>query len=144
MNCGGHVGCRQVLVSQGPRGPVTMPVGPCRVWYQHKGDTLGLAMSRSLGDTIVHKCGVSAEPEILEHVVEGHDEFIVIATDGVWDVIDNNQVMQIIQNYAAKCQSANWSALEASNWICKVARGRWEKLSPMVDDITCLVIKLTK
>jgi hypothetical protein len=31
----------QVLVSQGPRGPVTMPVGPCRVWYQNKGDTLG-------------------------------------------------------------------------------------------------------
>lgn len=26
LNCGGHVGCRQVLVSQGPRGPVTMPV----------------------------------------------------------------------------------------------------------------------
>ena len=141
LNCGGHVGCRQVLVSQGPRGPVTMPVGPCRVWYQHKGDTLGLAMSRSLGDTIVHKCGVSAEPETLDHVLEVQDEFIIIATDGVWDVIDNNQAIQIVQNYAAKCQSPNWSPLEASNWICKVARGRWEKLSPMVDDISCIVIK---
>ena len=46
-----------------------MPVGPCRVWYQHRGETLGLAMSRSLGDAIVHKCGVSAEPEVLEHQV---------------------------------------------------------------------------
>ena len=142
LNCGGHVGCRQVLVSQGPRGPVTMPVGPCRVWYQHKGDTLGLAMSRSLGDTIVHKCGVSAEPETLDHVLEAQDEFVIIATDGVWDVIDNNQAIQIVQNYAAKCQTPNWSPLEASNWICKVARGRWEKLSPMVDDISCIVIKI--
>ena len=142
LNCGGHVGCRQVLVSQGPRGPVTMPVGPCRVWYQHKGDTLGLAMSRSLGDTIVHKCGVSAEPETLDHVLEVQDEFVIIATDGVWDVIDNNQAIQIVQNYAAKCQTPNWSPLEASNWICKVARGRWEKLSPMVDDISCIVIKI--
>jgi serine/threonine protein phosphatase PrpC len=142
LNCGGHVGCRQVLVSQGPRGPVTMPVGPCRVWYQYKGDTLGLAMSRSLGDTIVHKSGVSAEPEILEHIVEEKDEFVIIATDGVWDVIDNNQAIQIIQNFVSKSQTPNWSALEASNWIGKVARGRWEKLSPMVDDITCLVIKL--
>ena len=144
LNCGGHVGCRQVLVSQGPRGPVTMPVGPCRVWYQHKGDTLGLAMSRSLGDTIVHKCGVSAEPEILEHVLEDRDEFVIIATDGVWDVIDNNQAIQIVQNFAAKCQSPNWSSLEASSWVCKVARGRWEKLSPMVDDITCLVVKIPR
>lgn len=60
---------RQVLVNQPGRGPVSMPVGPCRVWYQHRGETLGLAMSRSLGDAIVHKCGVSAEPEILEHQV---------------------------------------------------------------------------
>ena len=87
---------------------------------------------------------MSAEPEILEHALEAQDEFIIIATDGVWDVIDNNQAVQIIQNYTAKCNTSNWSALEASHWICKVARGRWEKLSPMVDDITCLVIKLTK
>ena len=60
---------RQVLVNQPGRGPVSMPVGPCRVWYQHRGETLGLAMSRSLGDAIVHKCGVSAEPEVLEHQV---------------------------------------------------------------------------
>ena len=99
-------------------------------------------MSRSLGDSIVHKSGVSAEPEILEHTIEEHDEFIIIATDGVWDVIDNNQAVQIVQNFASKSQTQNWSALEAASWVCKFARGRWEKLSPMVDDITCLVIKL--
>ena len=142
LNCGGHLGCRQVLVSQGARGPVTMPVGPCRVWYQYRGDTLGLAMSRSLGDTIVHRSGVSAEPEITTHMVEDYDDFIVIATDGVWDVVDNNQAVQIVQSFAAKSPTRNWSALEAAVWVCKFARGRWEKLSPMVDDITCLVIKL--
>jgi serine/threonine protein phosphatase PrpC len=140
LAAGGHLGCRQVLVNQPGRGPVSMPVGPCRVWYQHKGETLGLAMSRSLGDMIVHKCGVSAEPEILEHTIGNEDEFLIIATDGIWDVVDNNQAVQIVSSFCSK--GTSWSTLEASTALCKYARTRWEKLSPMIDDITCVVVKL--
>lgn len=140
LACGGHLGCRQVLVNQGGRGPVSMPVGPCRVWYQHRGETLGLAMSRSLGDTVVHKSGVSADPEVIEHMVDENDEFCILATDGVWDVVDNNHAVQMVHNFAVR--SVNWSPLEASNCITKFARSRWEKLSPMVDDITCIVVKI--
>lgn len=140
LSCGGHLGCRQVLVNQGNRGPVSMPVGPCRVWYQHRGETLGLAMSRSLGDAVVHKFGVSAEPEAIEHVLDDNDDFLILATDGVWDVVDNNHAVQMIHNFAGR--SPNWSALEASSALCKFARSRWEKLSPMIDDITCVVVKL--
>tara|TARA_B100001971_G_C17680165_1_gene281863 strand:- start:41 stop:442 length:402 start_codon:yes stop_codon:yes gene_type:complete len=102
---------------------------------------MGLAMSRSLGDSIVHKSGVSAEPEILEHAVEEGDEFAIIATDGIWDVIDNTQAVQLVQNFSSK--GGNWSTLEAANWLAKFARSRWEKMSPMVDDITCIIIRLT-
>ena len=140
LSCGGHLGCRQVLVNQPGRGPVSMPVGPCRVWYQYRGETLGLAMSRSLGDSVVHKSGVSAEPEIFEHMVDEYDEFVIIATDGVWDVVDNNQAVQMVGSFINK--SPQWNPLEASACICKFARSRWEKLSPMVDDITCVVVKL--
>mmetsp|Transcript_119560 Transcript_119560/g.235030 ORF Transcript_119560/g.235030 Transcript_119560/m.235030 type:complete len:688 (+) Transcript_119560:302-2365(+) len=140
LSCGGHLGCRQVLVNQPGRGPVSMPVGPCRVWYQHRGETLGLAMSRSLGDSIVHKSGVSAEPECTDRVIDDYDEFLILATDGVWDVVDNNYAVQLVQSFAAK--SANWSALEAANSVCRFARSRWEKLSPMIDDITCIVVKV--
>lgn len=140
LGVGGHLGCRQVLVNQPGRGPVSMPVGPCRVWYQHRGETLGLAMSRSLGDTIVHKSGVSAEPEMLERGVDDYDDFLILATDGVWDVVDNNHAVQMVHNYASK--SVNWSTLEAANTVCRFARSRWEKLSPMIDDITCIVVKL--
>mmetsp|Transcript_26734 Transcript_26734/g.44700 ORF Transcript_26734/g.44700 Transcript_26734/m.44700 type:complete len:337 (-) Transcript_26734:148-1158(-) len=140
LSCGGHLGCRQVLVNQPGRGPVSMPVGPCRVWYQHRGETLGLAMSRSLGDSIVHKSGVSAEPELIERVVDDYDDFIILATDGVWDVVDNNYAVQLVQSFASK--SVNWSPLEAANSVCRFARSRWEKLSPMIDDITCVVAKI--
>lgn len=140
LGCGGHLGCRHVVVNQNGKGPTSVPVGPCRVWYQHRGETLGLAMSRSLGDSIVHKCGVSAEPETLEHTLDEQDEFMVVATDGVWDVMENQQVVQMISAGIGK--NPNWSTAEAANTIARFARARWEKLSPMVDDITCIVIKL--
>jgi serine/threonine protein phosphatase PrpC len=98
-------------------------------------------MSRSLGDSIVHKVGVAAEPEITDHHIDESDEFIVLATDGVWDVIDNNHVVQIIYGFIAR-NSNSWNPLEASNAVCRFARSRWEKLSPMVDDITCVVVKV--
>ena len=108
LACGGHVGCRHVLVQgEGRGGPVSMPVGPCRVWYQNRGETLGLAMSRSLGDSVVHRCGVSAEPETFEHSVCSQDEFLIIATDGVWDVLDNNFACQIVLNAMTSASSSS-------------------------------------
>jgi len=59
-------------------------------------------MSRSLGDTIVHKSGVSAEPEISERIIDEFDDFFILATDGVWDVVDNNYAVQIIHSFIAK------------------------------------------
>ena len=145
LGVGGHLGCRQVLVNQPGRGPVSMPVGPCRIWYQHRGETLGLAMSRSLGDLVVHKCGCSAEPEIIEHLIDPSDEFLVIATDGVWDVLDNSQVVQLVHNFVSKTSGqGDWSASDAAMAVAKYARSRWEKMSPMVDDITCIVVKLSR
>jgi serine/threonine protein phosphatase PrpC len=137
---GGHLGCRQALVNQGSRGMVSVPVGPTRVWYQYKGDTLGLAMSRSLGDSVVHRFGVSAEPEITEYQLTEADEFVIIASDGIWDVVDNNQAVQVIQNFISK--GSQWDQLEAAVWLSKFARARWEKMSAMIDDITCIVMKL--
>lgn len=140
LSCGGHLGCRQAMVNQGGRGLVSVPVGPTRVWYQYRGDTLGLAMSRSLGDAIVHKCGVSAEPETIDHTIVEGDEFLILATDGIWDVVDSHQAVQVVQNFAIK--SPNWDAHEAALWLSKYARNRWEKMSPMVDDITCIIVKI--
>ena len=51
LACGGHLGCRQVLVNQPGRGPISMPVGPCRVWYQNRVSLLACNES-SLGDII--------------------------------------------------------------------------------------------
>lgn len=121
LACGGHVGCRRVLVQgDGRTGPVSMPVGPCRVWYQNRGETLGLAMSRSIGDTVVHRCGVSSEPETFEHIIDSTDEFLIIATDGVWDVLDNNLACQIVHtamtSSSVSASSSLGAAAGVSSW----------------------------
>ena len=123
--------------------------------FMYLGDTLGLAMSRSLGDCVVHQCGVSAEPELGVYRINSNqssdngqvitDEFIVMATDGIWDVLDNNTVVQlVVQNFITPALQSNstWNSIEAAQFLTKTARNKWEKLSPMIDDITCIVIKL--
>ena len=95
---------------------------------------------RSLGDLVVHNVGVSAEPEIIEHAIENTDEFLIIATDGIWDVIDNSQAIQLVSTVSSK--NVNWSPLEAASLLSKFARARWTKLSMTADDITCIIVKL--
>jgi serine/threonine protein phosphatase PrpC len=66
--------------------------GPPRVWLGHM-DVPGLAMSRSLGDTVAHAAGVSSEPEFYEHTFQEVDKYLVLATDGLWEFMEDQEVM---------------------------------------------------
>ena len=66
------------------------PVGPARVWLKTQ-NIPGLAMSRSIGDLVAASVGVIPEPEFFEIVLNESDKFLVIASDGVWEFIDNNE-----------------------------------------------------
>ena len=55
-------------------------------------------MSRSLGDGLAHTIGVSWEPEVKQLVLEPSDKFIVIASDGVWEFISNEEAAIIMKN----------------------------------------------
>lgn len=65
--------------------------GPPRVWLGHM-DIPGLAMSRSLGDTVAHTAGVISEPEM--HAVElmPADKVMIWASDGLWEFMSNQEV----------------------------------------------------
>jgi serine/threonine protein phosphatase PrpC len=47
----------------------------------------GLAMTRSFGDKAGIKSGTNAEPELIEHDIEGCDKVMVVASDGVWEYL---------------------------------------------------------
>ena len=47
-----------------------------------------LAVSRAIGDRVL-KPVVTAAPEMRTRIITGEDAFLVLATDGVWDVLSN-------------------------------------------------------
>ena len=71
------------------------PLGPHRVWLKNQ-NLPGLAMARSFGDLVAASVGVSPEPEVLDFDLEPNDKFIVIASDGVWEFLSNEDVMKIV------------------------------------------------
>ena len=68
--------------------------GPFRVWK--KGEVYpGIAMSRSIGDLIASTLGVIPEPKFLEEKIDKDTKFIVVASDGVWEFLDNDTMTQM-------------------------------------------------
>ncbi|KAI8988470.1 phosphatase 2C-like domain-containing protein [Mycotypha africana] len=65
-----------------------------------------LALSRALGDFIFKSNtqltpdlqAVTAEPDIIEHLLTDHDEFVVLACDGIWDCLTNQQVVDFVRH----------------------------------------------
>lgn len=112
------------------------PMGPMRVWVQHE-DVPGLAMSRSLGDKVAQSVGVIPVPEILDYTLTPNDQFILIASDGVWEFMSNVDVARLVYPYVEK------NAPEAAaNALVKEATKRWKKEEEVIDDITCIIIFL--
>ena len=56
-------------------------------------------MSRSIGDRVASSVGVIPEPEFFELELNKDDKFIVIASDGIWEFIDNNKCVAIVSKY---------------------------------------------
>lgn len=131
-------------------------VGPYRVW---KVENMypGIAMSRSLGDRLAHEVGVISTPIVTNRTLkEGEDFFIVIGSDGIWDVMENQEVCDFIEAFRQKCvrnirTSSYVDVVEPinvciSHLLCEEARARWlsvvEAEDVQIDDISCLVVEL--
>eukprot|EP00586_Coscinodiscus_wailesii_P008223 CAMPEP_0172521582 /NCGR_PEP_ID=MMETSP1066-20121228/292662_1 /TAXON_ID=671091 /ORGANISM="Coscinodiscus wailesii, Strain CCMP2513" /LENGTH=469 /DNA_ID=CAMNT_0013304515 /DNA_START=39 /DNA_END=1448 /DNA_ORIENTATION=+ len=156
---GGIVGSRDVLFAPvsshrvfGAVVPSPLPMGPQRVWYKSGDVMMGLAMSRSLGDTLAHSCGVSHTPLVNTVALSPRDEFVIVATDGLWDVMSNEDAVDMVCRYAgvaAKDRGGSspspsrscWCATEAARLLAGEARMRWERESHVIDDITVMVIQ---
>ena len=76
-------------------GEVNDKTGVPRVFKKNE-DQPGLAVSRTIGDLMAHECGVSYEPEVIEKELDSDDKFIVIGSDGIWDVMSSPEVIGFI------------------------------------------------
>jgi len=65
-----------------------------------------LQVSRSFGDFHLAPF-VSVEPNVTEYELTGDEEFIVLASDGIWDWISDQDAVDIINNEADKDAAAS-------------------------------------
>mmetsp|Transcript_55868 Transcript_55868/g.142092 ORF Transcript_55868/g.142092 Transcript_55868/m.142092 type:complete len:382 (+) Transcript_55868:107-1252(+) len=73
--------------------------GPARVWDSPAREKPGLAVSRSLGDGAGRALGVIAEPVYTTYQLQPMDRFMLIASDGLWDSLGNEQAVKITAKY---------------------------------------------
>ena len=92
-------------------------------------------MSRSLGDQVAHSVGVSELPEVLEYNLGPNDKFAVVASDGLWEFLENEKICEIVLPYYTQNQPE-----AAANALVREAHQKWKEEEEVVDDITVVVI----
>ena len=108
--------------------------GPFRVWKKGE-DYPGIAMSRSIGDFIASKLGVIPEPKFIEEKIDKDTKFIVVASDGVWEFLDNDTVKNMVMPFYEKKDP-----IGACKELIKKSTEFWNQEDIVVDDITCIVV----
>jgi len=145
---------RRIEKSGGYVSPSPEPGVSARVWINPTHTFLGLAMSRSVGDFFLKRSGVIAEPvvssvslnckskdqtENAKGTKTHEDEFIVIASDGVWEYMDSNEVGDLV----GEALDEGLGAAEACKKLIVTAAMRWKDCDYYYrDDITAIVVKV--
>ncbi|XP_020262144.1 probable protein phosphatase 2C 73 [Asparagus officinalis] len=107
-----------------------------RIWLPDE-DCPGLAMARAFGDFCLKDFGLISTPQVSYRKISEKDEFLVLATDGVWDVLSNEDVIRIISSATKRS--------DAAKQVVQQAVKSWRSKHPTskVDDcaVICLFLK---
>ncbi|XP_065873318.1 probable protein phosphatase 2C 33 [Euphorbia lathyris] len=106
-----------------------------RVWLPNN-DSPGLAMARAFGDFCLKDFGLISVPDISCRRLNEKDEFIVLATDGIWDVLSNKEVVDIVASVPTRSSAAR-ALVESA-----VRAWRYKYPTSKVDDcaVVCLFL----
>ncbi len=89
-----------------------------------------LAMSRALGDKGL-KPFVTSAPRVVRGTLGRENDFAVVACDGIWDVLTNDRVLELVRNAG--------DAHHGAEAVKRIARAAGSK-----DNITVMVIDLRR
>lgn len=97
-----------------------------RVYLEAEFRSIGLAMSRSIGDHAVKHVGVIPEPEIKIFDIQPEDRYMIMASDGVWEFISSQVVSTILALIDVSVLKQACIVSYRKQWkLCKVA---WKKV----------------
>jgi len=100
----------------------------------------GLAMSRSLGDGCLKRYGVIAQPEVIDisgFWDECEEPVVMIASDGLWDVITVTEAMKAL----AQRRKSGVDVRLGAEVLCRRAQRLWiEEEEDYCDDTTVLIM----
>jgi len=108
--------------------------GPYRVWVYGE-DYPGLAMSRSIGDLDAKKIGVIPNPQIVEYTLDSNSKYMLIASDGIWEFITNEEAMRVGNKFYLRND-----AMGLCNELYRESVNYWLKEDCIIDDITLIVV----
>jgi len=103
---------------------------PPRVWAPGKSFP-GCAFTRSIGDAVAESIGVTAEPELLRKELTEEDQFVVLASDGVWEFLTNQSVADMILKFT--------DPLDACRAVVAESYRLWLQYEVRTDDITMIL-----
>ncbi|OMJ67230.1 hypothetical protein SteCoe_35660 [Stentor coeruleus] len=128
--------------------------GPYYIWKNYSNKP-GIPISRCIGYTCAEDIGINSNPDVISEEITMDDEFLVVATKGVWDVMSNKDVVNFIAGYKdqAKKVEINDSIINDVNvdnsciarLLCEEARVRWlalvENENCIIEDISCVILE---
>jgi serine/threonine protein phosphatase PrpC len=100
---------------------------------QLKAMKLGLNMTRAMGHLILHKYGVSPDPEFSFMFVQTGD-VVICATDGLWEVVTSDDDV-------ADRVFIQQNAERLSKDLCKLSDSRFIERKLAADNVTITVIQ---
>jgi len=105
------------------------------VAYHHLYLFRNLFAVRSLGDVVAHTAGVISEPEFTDFELDPKtDKFLVVATDGLWEFVTNEETVEIVEGQIGPAQAVDTLVTEAGT--------RWMAEEQVIDDTTVIVANL--
>ena len=104
---------------------------PPRIWHPDH-NFPGTAFTRSIGDSFAEKLGVFAEPEIITRHLGKGDDIIVLASDGVFEFLTSQNVINICAKYRDK------DPLVACKEVVAESYSLWLQYELRTDDITMI------
>lgn len=97
-------------------------------------DAPGLAMARAFGDFCLKDYGVISVPEFFHWALTDSDQFVVLASDGVWDVLSNKEVVDIVASAPTRSSAAKF--------LVDAAAREWKLKYPTSKMDDCAVVCL--